>query len=348
MKNNITIGMDLGDQSHFVVVMDEKGNEIEMKSIRNTENSLRKFFTPYNEATVAIEAGTHSPWISRLLKEIGCTVYVGNPRKLRIIWDSNDKSDQRDARVLAMVCRVEPKLLWPIKHKNRQAQIDLGIIKARDALVRNRNRLISHIRSVTKTHGFRIPKCTTCCFHKRAPEHIPTDLIESFQPLISTIEDLTKRIKDLNRQINKLCKKYPETDKLLQVSGVGPVTAIAFILTLEDPHRFTKSRQVGAFLGLTPKRDQSGKSDKQLKISKAGNTYLRCLLVNCGHYILGPFGPESNLRKYGLAIAARGGKNAKKRAAVAVARKLSVLLHRLWLSDKPYTAFYNEMNPYAA
>jgi transposase len=135
MRNNITIGMDLGDQNHVVVVMDEKGHEIEMKTIRNTALSLRKFFSQYNKATVAIEAGTHSPWISRLLKDLGCQVYVGNPRKLRIIWDSNDKSDERDARILAVVCRVEPRLLWSVTHLDQQAYADLGLIKARDALV---------------------------------------------------------------------------------------------------------------------------------------------------------------------------------------------------------------------
>ena len=340
MENNITIGMDLGDRDHVVVVMDEKGKEIEMKTIRNTELSLRKFFSRYKEATVAIEAGTHSPWISRLLKEIGCTVYVGNPRKLRIIWDCNDKSDLRDARILAMVCRVEPRLLWPITHKDRQAYADLGIIKARDTLVQNRVRMINHIRSVTKTCGYRIPKCSTPSFSRRAPSHIPTELKDSLGPLILAIDLLSQQVKEMDRQINKLCKKYPETEKLLQILGVGPVTALAFVLTIEDPHRFTKSRQVGAFLGLTPKRDQSGKCDKQLRISKAGNTYLRSLLVSCGHYIIGPFGPECDLRKYGLSIVVRGGKNAKKRAAVAVARKLAVLLHRLWVSDQKYSPFY--------
>ena len=253
MNNNITIGMDLGDQNHVVVAMDANGKEIEMKTIRNTELSLRKFFFRYKEATVAIEAGTHSPWISRLLKEIGCTVYVGNPRKLRIIWDSNDKSDLRDARILAMVCRVEPRLLWPIKHRDRQAYADLGIIKARDTLVQNRVRMINHIRSVTKTCGCRIPKCSTPSFSKRAPDHIPKELKDSLEPLIIAIDLLTQQVKEMDRQINKLCKKYSETEKLLQVLGVGPVTALAFVLTIEDPHRFTKSRQVGAFLGLTPK-----------------------------------------------------------------------------------------------
>ena len=348
MNNNITIGMDLGDQNHVIVAMDAEGKEIEMKTIHNTELSLRKFFSRYHDATVAIEAGTHSPWISRLLKEIGCTVYVGNPRKLRVIWDSNDKSDLRDARILAMVCRVEPRLLWPIEHRDRQAYADLGIIKARDTLVQNRVRIINHIRSVTKTFGGRIPKCSTPSFSKQAPPHIPNELKDSLEPLIFAIDLLTQQIKELERQINRLCKKYPETTRLLQVPGVGPITALAFVLTIEDPNRFTKSRQVGAFLGLTPKRDQSGKCDKQLRISKAGNTYLRSLLVSCGHYIIGPFGTECDLRKYGLSIIVRGGKNAKKRAAVAIARKLAVLLHRLWISDQKYNSFYSTVAKDAA
>lgn len=348
MNKNITIGMDLGDKNHLAVVLDDKGKEIEIKTIRNTELSLRNFFSGYQTATVAVEAGTHSPWISRLLKEIACTVYVGNPRKLRIIWDSYDKSDQRDAKILAMVCRVEPRLLWPIKHRDRQAYADLGVIKARDALVKNRVRLVSHIRSVTKTCGCRIPKCSTGSFSKKAPEYIPKELKDSLEPLILTVEHLTEKIKDLDRQIRRLCQKYPETNKLLQVPGVGPVTALAFVLTIEDPHRFTKSRQLGAYLGLTPKRDQSGQCDKQLRISKAGNSYLRALLVSCGHYIIGPFGPESDLRRYGTSIIARGGRNAKKRAAVAVARKIAVLLHQLWISEKTYDPLYKSAGRYAA
>lgn len=341
MKNKkITIGMDLGDQNNIVVVLDEAGEELEIKNIRNTERSLRKFFSRYNNPTVAIEAGTHSPWISRLLQDIGCTVYVGNPRKLRLIWDSYEKSDKRDARILAMVCRVEPRLLWPIKHRDRQAYADLGVIKARDALVKNRVRLISHIRSVIKTYGCRIPKCSTNSFSQKAPAYIPNELKESLEPLIGTVDQLTEKIKELNRQIRKLCEKYPETNKLLQVSGVGPVTALAYVLTIDDPYRFRKSRQLGAYLGLTPRLDQSGKCDKQLRISKAGNSYLRSLLVGCAHYIIGPFGPESDLKKYGVSIVAKGGKIAKKRAAVAVARKIAVLLHQLWVSGKSYDPFY--------
>ena len=126
-----------------------------------------------------------------------------------------------------------------------------------------------------------------------------------------------------------------------QVEGIGPLTALTFVLTLEDPYRFEKSRSVGAYLGLVPATDQSGDRDPQKRISKEGDEMLRKLLVGSAHYILGPFGSDSDLRRHGEKIASRGGKNAKKRAAVAVARKLSVLLHSLWVSGEVYDPLHN-------
>lgn len=341
MSEHITIGMDLGDRHHIIVVFDNQGNEIAIKRIANTKLALGKYFQRYSGATVAVEAGTHSPWISRELEQLGLVVYVGNPRKLRLIWDSHDKSDERDARILAMVCRVEPRLLWPVQHRNTQAYNDLELIKARDMLVQSRTKLINHVRCVVKSHGERLPSCSAASFAHRAGGFLPAQLTDALSYLIETIADMSQRIVQLERKIEQLSKhRYPETQALRQVAGVGPVTAMAYVLTIEDPIRFNKSRMVGAYLGLTPRRDQSGASDKQLRISKAGNRYLRKLLVNCAHYILGRFGPDCDLRRFGLAIAARGGKNAKKRAAVAVARKLAVLLHRLWASQRCYEPFY--------
>jgi transposase len=333
--------MDLGDRHHIIVVFDQNGNEIAIKRIANSKLALRKYFQRYPAATVAIEAGTHSPWISRELQQMGLVVYVGNPRKLRLIWDSHDKSDERDARILAMVCRVEPRLLWPVKHRNAQAYSDFELIKARDMLVQSRSKLINHVRCVVKSHGERLPSCSAASFARRVAGFLPAQLSAALSYLIETIADMSQRIVQLEHKIEQLSKlRYPETQGLRQIAGVGPLTALAYVLTIEDPSRFNKSRMVGAYLGLTPRRDQSGASDKQLRISKAGNRYLRKLLVNCAHYILGRFGPDCDLRRFGLAIAARGGKNAKKRAAVAVARKLAVLLHRLWATQRCYEPFY--------
>lgn len=349
MNNNITIGMDLGDKFHIAVVFDGEGNELETAKITNTKISVGRFFKRYAYAKVAMEAGTHSPWISRLLNDIGLTVYVGNPRKLRVIWDSTDKSDARDARILGMVCRVEPRLLHPLHHRSSQAQADLATINSRNMLVKSRSQLINHARGLVKANGDRFPKCSSEYFAKRCEGLVPPELRSALKSVFKTIFHLNEQIKELDRLIEQLSiEHYPETQYLRQVSGVGPITALAFVLTIEDPGRFGKSRQVGPFLGLTPKRDQSGESDKQLSISKAGNKYLRKLLVGCAHYIMGPFGPESNLRLHGLSIAARGGKNAKKRAAVAVARKLAVLLHRLWVTREEYQPFYSNIDKKAA
>lgn len=341
MNTHITIGMDLGDRHHITVILDANGNEVSVSKVTNTKSAIMRYFSPYKNAAVAIEAGTHSPWISALLEAMGCTVYVGNPRKLRLIWDSHDKSDERDARMLALVCRVEPKLLWPIKHKNAKTHCDLALIKSRYVLVKNRTALINHVRGIVKSHGERMPSCSAASFAKRCRTQIPQQLNSAVEPVMNMIEQLNAQIRQLDRTINELCQcRYPEAERLQTVTGVGPLTALAYILTLEDPKRFFKSRQVGAYLGLTPRRDQSGQSDKQLPITKAGNRYLRQLMVSCAQYILGPFGPDSDLRRFGLSIAARGGKNAKKRAAVAVARKLAVLLHRIWLSGQDYQPFY--------
>jgi len=341
---NKVIGMDLGDKQHVVVVFDAEGKEVEKRAFSNTSKQVQRYFSRHPGAVVVMEAGTHSAWISRLLKSHGHEVHVGNPRKLRAIWDADDKSDERDARVLGLMYRMEPRLLHPVFHRSAEAQADLALVKSRQQLVSCRSKLINHVRSVVKGTGHRLPSGGTNAFHKRAQKDMPDELREGLHGVVLMIEQLTEQIGEQDRQIGRLCKqRYPETESLRQVSGVGPVTALAYVLTLEEPARFEKSRSAGAFLGLVPKRDQSGDVDKQLSITKAGNSYLRQLLVNCAHYVMGPFGQESDLRRYGERIAARGGKNAKKRAVVAVARKLAVLLHRLWRDKSTYVALRSSL-----
>jgi transposase len=188
-----------------------------------------------------------------------------------------------------------------------------------------------------------LPKCPAVSFHKRAAEHIPEALMPALGPILETIFSLTQRIREYDRKLETISKEsYPETELLRQVEGVGPLTALTFVLTLEDPYRFAKSRSVGAYLGLVPAADQSGDRDpREKRISKEGDEMLRKLLVGSAHYILGPFGSDSDLRRHGEKIASRGGKNAKKRAAVAVARKLAVLLHSLWVSGELYEPLRN-------
>jgi len=337
MKRRNTIGMDMGDRNHSICTLNPRGEVVSRDTIGNTAVALRKYFKNQKPALFAIEAGTHSAWVSRLLEEMGHEVLIGNPRKLRAIWSSNEKSDVHDAEMLARIARVDPKLLYPIQHRSREAHFDLLNIKARDLLVKTRKMQIAHVRCVVKSFGERVSKCSTSCFHRRANEELSMELPEVLSPVLESIEELSSKITEYDKRIKKIStEKYPETAILRAVAGVGPITALAYVLTLEDPKRFKKSRDVGPFLGLVPRRDQSGDMDKQLPITKAGDVALRRLLVGCAQYILGAFGPECELREFGLKLADRGGKNAKRRAVVAVARKLAVLLHRLWIDEAIY------------
>jgi transposase len=341
----MTAGLDLGDKYSYLCLIDTQSGEVmEESRLRTTPEALkRRFSSERSPMRVAIEAGTHSPWVSRVLEECGHEVLVANPRKIRLIYTNKRKTDEIDAENLARLARLDPKLLYPLKHRTEDSQAHMAIIRSREALVSCRTQLVNHVRGAVKSFGARLPKCPARSFHNKAPEHIPQALWPALEPILETIGSLTERIREYDRQLESVCQEhYPETNLLRQVEGVGPLTALTFVLTLEDPSRFAKSRSVGAYLGLVPATDQSGESDPQMRITKEGDEMLRRLLVGSAHYILGPFAKEdSDLRRHGEKIASRGGKNAKKRAAVAVARKLSVLLHRLWVTAELYDPLYN-------
>jgi transposase len=292
---------------------------------------------------IAIEVGTHSTWISRLLEKCGHEVLVANPRKTRLIYGDKRKTDKLDAQKLARLARVDPELLYPIKHRGEESQAHLALIHSRDVLVRSRTQLINHVRGTVKSFGARLPKCSAESFNKKVAGQLPCELAEVLEDVVATIASLTERIRDYDRRIERLCKeRYPqETGLLRQVPGLGALTSLTYVLTLEDPRRFAESRAVGAYLGLVPGKDQSGEQDPGKRISGEGDEMLRRLLVGSAHYILGPFAPDSDLRRHGEKIASRGGKNARKRAVVAVARKLAVLLHHLWVSGEVYEPLHN-------
>lgn len=340
---HMTAGLDIGDKHSYLCLLDTASGEVmEEGRMRTTPEAFRRRFSSEQPMRIAIEAGTHSPWVSRLLKECGHEVLVANARKLRLIYANKRKTDEIDAENLARLARLDPKLLYPLQHRGENAQAHMAIIRSRQALVGCRTQLVNHVRGAVKSFGRRLPKCPARSFHKRAAEHIPEALLAALEPVLEQIGSLTERIREYERQLETISKEsYPETDLLRQVEGIGPLTALTFVLTLEDPYRFERSRSVGAYLGLVPATDQSGDRDPQRRISKEGDEMLRKLLVGSAHYILGPFGSDSDLRRHGEKIASRGGKNAKKRAVVAVARKLSVLLHRLWISGEVYDPLYN-------
>jgi transposase len=274
--------------------------------------------------------------VSRLVVACGHEVVVANARELRKIHQSDRKNDRADAEILARMVRFDPQLLSPVVHRTEQMQNDISLIRARNTLVGARTKLINAARGLTKSMGSRLPQCGTACFARRVREQMPKELVSTLSPLVTAIDAINEQIRCYDQHIEALAQSYPETTVLQQIAGVGALTSLTFVLTLFDKERFANSRDVGPYLGLVPRQDQSGDRSPQLPITKAGNGYLRRLLIGSAHYILGPFAPDSDLRRFGQHLAARGGKNARKRAIVAVGRKLAVLLHRLWVTAELY------------
>ena len=338
--SEVTIGLDLGERRHRFCALDGRGEVVEEGSLLNDRASLGRLTACYPGALAVMEAGTHSPWVSRYLEGLGWEVIVSNPRKVRAIYQHERKSDQRDALMLARIGRMDRALLYPVRHGSEQAQQDLLRIKLRDSLVRARVALINSVRFSLKSLGYTVRNPSSERFHKVVWETLPEAVRQMISPSVQALAELSTRIAVLEREINVVARtKYPQTLWLQQVPGVGALTALYFVLKIEDPQRFENVRDVGAYVGLCPRRDQSGGSDPQLRISKRGDAYLRRLLVSAAQYILGPFGPKSALRAYGLMLAADGSARAKKRAVVAVARKLAVLLLSLWKNRSYYEAF---------
>jgi transposase len=338
----LTIGLDLGDRFSWYCVLDEAGQVQLEQRVRTNGKALQEVFAAMPRSRIALEIGTHSPWISRLLSELGHEVIVANARKVRLIAESRKKDDRMDAQTLARLARIDPQLLSPVKHRSAQAQADLMMIRARAGLVRARTGLVNTARGLAKSYGERLRGCNVRNMNPEKAEGLSPELQAALEPLLACIELVSEQIREYNERIEKLAQdSYPQVAMLKQIKGVGTLIALTFLLTLEDPHRFGRSRDVGGYLGLQPGRRNSGESEPQLHISKEGDPYLRTLLVQGAQHILGPFGIDCDLRRWGLKLAERGGKSEKKRAIVATARKLAVLLHHLWVSGEAYEPLHN-------
>ena len=338
----LTVGLDLGDRSSWYCVLDERGELQWERKVSTTAKAMREAFHGMPRSRIALETGTHSPWVSRLLSELGHEVIVAHARNVRLIGESRRKDDRLDARTLARLARIDPQLLSPVRHRSAQAQADLTLIRARAGLVRARTALVNTVRSLAKSYGERLRSCNVRNMDPEKAEGLSPELRAALEPLLKTIESLSAGIREYNQRIEALAERsYPAVALLKQVKGVGTLIALTFLLTLEDPHRFRKSRDVGCYLGLQPGRRNSGQSEPQMHISKEGDPYLRTLLVQGAQHILGPFGPDCDLRRWGLKLTERGGKSGKKRAIIATARKLAVLLHRLWVTGDVYEPLHN-------
>lgn len=331
-----TIGFDLGDRSGSLFEISAAGDVSRPASVKLTRETVRACFETKPPAHVVIEVGTHSRWVAAELKALGHTVTVANPWRVKLISQAQRKNDKRDAELLARLGRADRELLSPVEHRGIDAQRDLAALKARDVLVSTRTRLINFARGIVKSFGERLPDCDAAGFVKKARTAVPAELAPELGPVLDALEGVEKAIDAADERIAALAKKDPDVEVVSQPYGVGVLTALTFLRVIEDKKRAKKSRDVAAILGLTPKQDQSGATDRQLGITKAGDALCRRLLVQSAQIILQPRAADSDLKRWGLALAERGGPSGKKRAIIAVARKLAVLMHRLWTTGEDY------------
>lgn len=338
----LTTGLDLGDRTTHSCTLDPNRRVVERAKFSTNRTSLKHQFEGKPRQHIVLEAGSQSLWISHFLTELGHDVMVVDPRCIKAITASDRKTDRRDAETLARLALGVPEMLSCAQHRTLALQADVSVLRSRDLLVRMRTKMVTHVRGTLKSFGVKVPACSAGCFFTRAAEHIPESLVPALVPILAMLEDLEHRIRALDKTAAKLAQeRYPASKVLRQVRGVGPLLSLAFVVSLGDPGRFARSRSVGTWVGLVPKKRSSGDANPQLRITKHGDRYLRRLLVISAQYILGPFGEDCDLRRYGMKLCLRGGGNAKKRAVVAVARKLAVLLHRLWVSGAPYERLRN-------
>ena len=335
--SHLTIGLDLGDSTSDVCVLDSKRQILEQGKLLTDPESFRDFFGRYPAATVVFEVGSQSRWVQPLARKAGVKAIAADPRQLRLITQSSKKTDQRDAYVLARAGQGMPELLCPVEHRSEHVHADLSLMRTRELLVQQRTRLVQRIRGLVKASGHRLSKCTATYFFRQAKPQIPQHLELACDPLFAVLKTIHEQLNEITRQAKRMVKeRYPEVERLMTVHSVGLRTALTLRLTIEDPRRIRGTRNVGAYLGLTPRKRNSGNSTPQLGITKAGDTHLRRLLVLCAHHLLGPFGKDCRLRRWGLKLCERGGSNAKKRAIVAVARKLAIHVLAIWKNGEDY------------
>ncbi len=335
-----TLGIDLGDVTSNVCLLNRAGGQMGEFEVDTTPEGFQKFFQELPDASrIALEVGTHSPWANRLLRELGHEVLVVNARKLA---KRRIKTDRRDAQMLAQKAYQESEDLVQVRHRGEQQQIDILVVQVRATLVETRTKLINAARGKVKPFGCRLAAMDTDNVTAALADNLPEGIAGSIKSILRVVEEVNLELQLLDDQITELIKQYPATKEMMKIRSVGPVTALTFVLTISDPKRFDSSRTVGVALGMTPSKYQSGQNDPQLGISKAGDAYLRGLLVQCSQLILAKNGGDSDIRRWGLKLAGNGTDgHQKKRAVIAVARKLAVLMHTLWTSGAAYDPFYH-------
>jgi transposase len=327
-------GIDLHAEYSQICIVDEDGEVMETSRVRTSKKALERFFGR-DPMRVVMEAGGSSPWVSRLLESLGHAVVVCSPRRVRLIAESKLKNDRIDAEVLARLVRLDPEFLRPIQHRSEEAQLLRGNLKVRSAMVEARTKWINTIRGLLRSFGYKVSGKAPHTFVDRVDKmELPKELREVIEP----------EIQRRNEHLEEMVKDLPEVGHLREIPGVGPVVATYFVLTIDNPHRFRNSRDVASFFGLRPSMRESASTKHFGRITKEGDPEMRRLLVQAAHACL-LTKADSELKRWALALAERKGKG---KAVVALARKLAVLMHHLWVTGEVYQALPNKQTTQAA
>lgn len=338
-----TIGLDIGDRCCALCRVDQQGKIVEEGSVSTERDTLRQRFGLYSRSRVVLEASTQSNWIARLIEELGHEVFVINPRQLQLISQSMKKTDRNDARILARIGRVDLGLLRPTYRHGLASLKAKALINARRNLVQVRTRLVNSVRCCAKVFGYKLRACSVEAFAAKASRALPPELLAILQGQLDSIAFISKQIDAYDEETSRVGQEeFPQTNLLLPIYGVGPQLSLNFAAVIEEPKRFKRSRDVGPYVGLTPRRDQSGDKDLKLPITKQGDGSLRSLLVTAATHILRASAPDSDLKRFGLRIANGKSAKARGRARIAVARKLAVVMHRLLLTGEVYQPLHGE------
>lgn len=325
-RNHSALGIDLADRSaQFCVMTAEAGVAAEGK-IELTPRKLGELWRAHGDVDVVVlEAGSPATWVTELLEGLGARVIVADPRKLKAVTESVRKSDVRDAQMLARLGLADEQLLSPTYVRPPEHRRAMTQLRVRDQVVRQRSSTIAEIRATVKLEGLRLRRCEAELVHEQEAG-LPEELAMVLAPLFATLRAQDAAVAAYDAQIAETSKRFPAAALLDEIDGVGPITALAFVVVVGDPARFRHTRDIGAYLGLVPRRDQSGQSDPSRRITKAGCGFLRRLLVQCAQVLCRPVGKDSALRRRTAAMLERRGKAGKRQVVVAVARRLSVVM----------------------
>jgi len=335
MEYCTTIGADVSDRTTKICVMTKAdGGERRIvieTTCATTEAGFEEAFSKFDRSwPVVFETGTHCRWMDRLFRRMGFKTIVGNPRKIPSITKSNTKNDRNDARELARLALADPAMLHPVFLRDEMFQQMLRFHHARNMLISQRTQTINQIRGFAKSMGHRIKCSSTEKFHELCKGDWPRALEECAWPLMGSLKAINLKIKAYDKLIARLAER-PEFKSMVErvraVYGVGIIGSTVFIAAIGGrPDRFGHARDVGAYLGMTPRQDQSGDNDKQLHITHAGADIVRTTLVECAGVVMMSNARDTDLKLKGLRIAMHGGQIARRKAKVAVARGLAVTM----------------------